>query len=142
MNDPPSTGHAYVLPGRVVASATALQLERDGAAVESCRVGRRFDVILMDMEMPVWDGYVATAKLRAEGYTGKIIALIVRSISDQRERSSAAGCDDYLSKPVSGEDLVAAIVAQVEAGEVKAAEVKAAEVQAAEAKAAGSRPRR
>ncbi len=76
------------------------------AAVDQARENI-FDVILMDMEMPVLDGFEATRELREKGYVGKIIASTALTAPADRERCLQAGCDGYLSKPYSREDLSA-----------------------------------
>lgn len=60
-----------------------------------------YDVVFMDMQMPIMDGYTATAKLREAGYTGEIVALTAHAMATERQRCLDAGCSAFLSKPVN-----------------------------------------
>jgi signal transduction histidine kinase/ActR/RegA family two-component response regulator len=82
-------------------------------AIEQCRK-KQYDLILMDMQMPVLDGYEATRKVRElEKYLHrsptKIVALSACAFQNEREQSLQAGCDHYLVKPIRKRDLVSTV---------------------------------
>lgn len=92
-----------------------LVLSRAGAEVvlaenglEAVALGGRefFDMILMDMQMPLMDGYTAASRLRDLGCQYPIVALTAHAMRGDAERCLAAGCSDYLTKPINPERLI------------------------------------
>ncbi|MCB1957226.1 MAG: response regulator [Rhodocyclaceae bacterium] len=83
-------------------------------AVRAC-ANERFDLILMDLQMPVMDGLTATSMIReAERGEGRdrrvpIVALTANALKDDRDACTAAGMDDYLTKPVSRDQIAATL---------------------------------
>jgi two-component system sensor kinase len=63
------------------------------------------DLVLMDMEMPVMDGYTAVKQLRDGSYKGVVIALTAGTFLEEQQRCMDAGCDDYASKPITRDGL-------------------------------------
>jgi two-component system CheB/CheR fusion protein len=95
-----------------------LQLERAGAMVDLAENGavavercarERYDLIVLDIQMPVMDGFEALRLLRERGIQTPAIAFTAKAMRGDRERCLAAGFAAYLSKPVTVENLVTAV---------------------------------
>jgi CheY-like chemotaxis protein/HPt (histidine-containing phosphotransfer) domain-containing protein/anti-sigma regulatory factor (Ser/Thr protein kinase) len=104
-----------------------VQIAEDGRlacemAEKSQAEGRPFDLILMDIQMPKLNGYEATQWLRQHGWKGPIVALTAHALADDLAKCLAAGCDDYLSKPITAVGLRAVLSRYV--GQAAAADAR------------------
>ncbi|MFY9342618.1 MAG: CHASE domain-containing protein [Planctomycetota bacterium] len=98
---------AHILRAAGAAVEVASNGEIACARVRQASAGDQpFDLVIMDMQMPILDGYEATALLRSEGQTVPIIALTANAMTGDRERCLAIGCDDYATKPVDRPKLL------------------------------------
>ncbi|MES2962558.1 MAG: response regulator [Bdellovibrionota bacterium] len=93
-------------------------LTKAGAVVDSAENGVEgfqaaiagsHDLVLMDIQMPLMDGYTATHKLRESGYRKPIIALTAHAMSEVRKKCLNVGCSDHLPKPINPKQLISAI---------------------------------
>lgn len=85
----------------------------DGRAAVDAALAERPDVVLMDMGLPVMDGWEAARRIKADARTASIpvIALTAHAMAEDRERALAAGCDEFDTKPVDLERLLGKIEA-------------------------------
>ena len=105
-------------------------LGRAGAEIVMAANGRqaveitareRVDLILMDMQMPVLDGYAAAKEIRASGIETPIIALTAHAMKGDREKCLAAGCTGYVTKPIDLDRLAVNVSEWLSGGELPAA---------------------
>jgi len=75
-------------------------------AIEACRNNPDIDLVLMDIKMPIMDGYEATRQIRQFNKDVVIIAQSAYALIGDREKAMAAGCNDYISKPIKKGELM------------------------------------
>jgi two-component system cell cycle response regulator DivK len=110
--------NVYMLVRRLRRHGFEVIVAGDGAqGVEAAR-RERPDLVLMDLSLPVLDGWEATRRLKGAAETRAIpvIALSAHAMAGERERALEAGCDDYDTKPVDLDRLLAKIRAQLGEG--------------------------
>ncbi len=97
----------------------SIYLNRAGAKIDIASDGQRgvemalaenYDVVLMDVQMPIMDGITAVKRLRASGYGVPVIALTAHAMKEERVRCLEAGYSGFLSKPIQRSELVDALV--------------------------------
>ena len=79
-------------------------VENGKEAVEEA-LSEDYDIILMDIQMPVMNGHDATKLIRQHGLSIPVIAVTANAMAGDKEKCLAAGCDNYLSKPVDKQEL-------------------------------------
>lgn len=85
-------------------------LEMDGIkALERCKNDESIDLVLMDIQLPMMDGYESTRKIKNIKPNLPIIAQTANALSDDREKAINAGCDDYIAKPIDRLELATKI---------------------------------
>ena len=91
-----------MLSRRLIRKGYDVSLANDGGAGVAQALSEAPDLILMDMSLPVLDGWEATRRVKENPATRAIpiIALTAHAMADDREKAIAAGCDDYDTKPI------------------------------------------
>jgi CheY-like chemotaxis protein len=84
-------------------------VEKDGVAARERAMRQAFDLIVLDIQMPLLDGYTLCAELRAWGIRGPIIALSAAALPSDIERGTEFGFNAYLTKPLRPAELRAAV---------------------------------
>jgi CheY-like chemotaxis protein len=78
----------------------------NGEEAMNLALNENFDVVLMDVQMPVMDCCEATQNLRKAGYKKPIVALTAHAMAEERALTQAAGCDGHLTKPINTQELL------------------------------------
>jgi two-component system cell cycle response regulator DivK len=103
--------NVYVVRQRLTRAGFTVLVAADGAHGISLATAEQPDLILMDLSLPILDGWEATRRLKEATRTKHIpiIALSAHAMTGDREKALAAGCDDYDTKPIDFERLRAKI---------------------------------
>ena len=106
----------FMLKNRLTRAGFTVIIATDGAQGVAMALSERPDLILMDLSLPVLDGWEATRQIKAAPYTKHIpvIALTAHAMAGDREKALAAGCDDYDTKPIELPRLLGKIKALAE----------------------------
>jgi CheY-like chemotaxis protein len=108
----------FMLKRRLTRAGYTVVVATDGAQGVAMAASERPDLVLMDLSLPVLDGWEATRRIKSAAETRAIpvIALTAHAMSGDEEKARAAGCDDFDTKPVELDRLLAKIRALVPAG--------------------------
>ena len=87
-------------------AGTTFDTAENGLEAMEKALSKEWDVILMDMQMPIMDGYTATSRLREQGYDKPIIALTAHAMEQAEQECLNAGCTGFLTKPVDFDKLI------------------------------------
>jgi CheY-like chemotaxis protein len=93
----------------LTAAGAETDLASNGAEAITLSAAIHYDAIIMDMRMPVVDGYNATAAIRQAGYRGPVIALTAHANPGEEERCRASGCSHFFLKPIDRRSLITAV---------------------------------
>jgi CheY-like chemotaxis protein len=107
--------NVYVLKNRLTRAGFSVVIAPDGAQAVTMATAEQPDLILMDLSLPVLDGWEATRRIKAGPETRHIpvIALTAHAMAGDREKAIGAGCDDFDTKPVEMPRLLGKIQALV-----------------------------
>ena len=102
-----------MLSRRLARRGHEVLLATDGVQAVEIALAELPDVVIMDMNLPLQDGWSAARAIRADprGAGMGIVALTAHAMADDRQRALAAGCDDYQTKPLDFAQLLASIEA-------------------------------
>ena len=95
---------------RILASVGAhVDVAENGVVAIARAQSAKYDVIIMDIRMPMMDGYEATRRIRSQGFAGPILALTAHANPGEEERCRNAGCTGFYLKPINRASLLQAV---------------------------------
>jgi len=108
----------YMLRNRLMRAGYTVVIATDGAQGVALAASEQPDLVLMDLSLPVLDGWEAARRIKAAPETSRIpiIALTAHAMAGDHEKALAAGCDDFDTKPVELQRLLSKIRALAPAG--------------------------
>lgn len=93
----------------LVGAGAKIEIANNGVEAVACQSSKAYDLIIMDVRMPIMDGYEATRRIRATGYSNPIVALTAHATPGEEERCRAAGCSHFQLKPIGRRELLTVI---------------------------------
>mgnify|MGYP000870769162 FL=1 len=103
------TNYFYISSLLEKMNARVIRAANGRRAVEMCKTDSSINLVLMDIELPVLNGYEATREIKKLRPGLPVIAQTAFAMAGERERSEEAGCDEYLAKPIRKDDLLETI---------------------------------
>jgi two-component system cell cycle response regulator DivK len=113
--------NVFILKTRLTRAGFTVLIAADGAQAVAMAMTEQPDMILMDLSLPVLDGWEATRKIKSAAATRHIpvIALTAHAMTGDREKALAAGCDDFDTKPIELQRLFGKIKALAPGGRAR-----------------------
>jgi CheY-like chemotaxis protein len=113
--------NVFILKTRLTRAGFTVLIAGDGAQAVAMATAEQPDMILMDLSLPVLDGWEATRKIKSADATRHIpvIALTAHAMTGDREKALAAGCDDFDTKPIELQRLFGKIHALAPGGKAR-----------------------
>ena len=109
-----SIDHQMLLQTYLMAAGAAVTCVQDGIEAINEALEHSYDIVIMDVQMPVVDGMSATRMLRQKGFDRPIIALTAKAMPGEGDRCRMAGYNAYISKPLDPKSLIQTVLEQVE----------------------------
>ena len=101
-----SPDNQYLIQKMLSKTGARVVIANDGAEGVKSALSHDYDVILMDIQMPIMDGHEAVRTLRERGYSGAVVALTAHAMKDERERAFRSGFSHFLTKPIARLSLI------------------------------------